>query len=162
MSISCVRFGQSQVLSTDTARISRLTRSQEKTWVDIKGPRPAAAWRSRDLPRVACPPPGAVRHFPLLQWQSLKGQAEPWWRRWPPGASGSRPPPHQAATAGPGKRNSQIRSFAFKPFRTGAGVIPDAVFTVAVIPGTGGLHTGLHLQRKHLGPTLAASAQVRK
>lgn len=81
------------------------------------------------------PHPGAVRHFPLLQWQSLKGQAEPWW---PPVASWGlwlppSTPPGSSDRKARQEELTEFAVFAFKPFRTGAGVVPDAVFTVAVI-----------------------------
>lgn len=75
---------------------------------------PAAAQRSRDLPGGPCPP---HRGRDALSAAAVAEAAVPRLRRGghrrPPGASGSRPPPHQAALTGRHgeKRNSQNSQF---------------------------------------------------
>lgn len=94
----------------------------------------AAAQRSRDLPGVPCPPPRGRDALPAAAGRTCRARLSHGGRGasrglWPPLST----PPGSSDRKAQQEELTELAVFAFKPFRTGAGVVPDAVFTAALI-----------------------------
>lgn len=114
----------------------------------------AASQRSRDLPGVPCPPPRGRDALPAAVGRTCRARLSHGGRRGLPGLPGTLAPAlhptRQLWPEGTARGTHRTRSFCLQtlPHRCRCSLRcrlysgPDS--------GTGGLHTGLHLQSKHL------------